>query len=116
MGAWSICCWQNTNKNLHSSKKTVPKRNRFSLFIQYFFQCSQQTVNIVIGSIVAHQTDADDLSLVRNGVPTVLLSLPLKYMHTNVETFDMHALEEGGRLLAHYLSAMDASWEEELWN
>lgn len=61
-------------------------------------------------------TDADDLSLVRNGVPTVLLSLPLKYMHTNVETFDMHALEEGGRLLAHYLSAMDASWEEELWN
>ena len=61
-------------------------------------------------------TDADDLSLVRNGVPTVLLSLPLKYMHTNVETFDMHALEEGGRLLALYLSAMDASWEEELWN
>ena len=61
-------------------------------------------------------TDADDLSLVRNGVPTVLLSLPIKYMHTNVETFDMHALMEGGRLLAHYLSDMDASWEEELWN
>lgn len=61
-------------------------------------------------------TDADELSLVRAGVPTVLLSLPLKYMHTNVETFDMHALMEGGRLLAHYLCEMDGSWEEELWN
>lgn len=60
-------------------------------------------------------TDADELSLVRNGVPSVLMSLPIKYMHTNVETFDMHALMEGGRLLAHYLSEMDASWEEELW-
>lgn len=60
-------------------------------------------------------TDADELSTTRAGVPTVLLSLPLKYMHTNVETFDMHALTEGSRLLAHYLAAMDASWEDELW-
>ncbi|MBE5786748.1 MAG: M42 family metallopeptidase [Clostridiales bacterium] len=60
-------------------------------------------------------TDADDLSLARAGVPTVLLSLPLKYMHTNVETFDMHALTEGGRLLAHYLKSFNSSWEDELW-
>ena len=60
-------------------------------------------------------TDADELSVTRAGVPTVLLSLPIKYMHTNVETFDMHALEEGGRLLALYLAAVEESWEEELW-
>ena len=48
-------------------------------------------------------------------MPTVLLSLPLKYMHTNVETFDMHALTEGARMLAHYLAAVDESWEDELW-
>ena len=60
-------------------------------------------------------TDADDLSIARAGIPTVLLSLPLKYMHTNVETFDMHALTEGGRLLAHYLKSFNNSWEEELW-
>ena len=63
----------------------------------------------------ATSTDADELGITRAGVPTVLLSLPLKYMHTNVETFDMHALTEGSRLLAHYLAAMDASWEDELW-
>lgn len=60
-------------------------------------------------------TDADKLSIARSGVPTVLLSLPIKYMHTNVETLDMHALTEGGRLLAHYLAKVDESWEDELW-
>ena len=60
-------------------------------------------------------TDADELSTVRAGVPTVLLSLPIKYMHTNVELLDMQALTEGGRLLAHYLADVDASWEDELW-
>ena len=61
-------------------------------------------------------TDADELSVTRAGVPTVLLSLPIKYMHTNVETLDMHALTEGGRLLAHYLANVDAKWEDALWN
>ncbi len=61
-------------------------------------------------------TDADELSVTRFGVPTVLLSLPIKYMHTNVETLDMHALKEGGRLLAHYLADMKECWEAELWN
>ena len=61
-------------------------------------------------------TDADELSVTRFGVPTVLLSLPIKYMHTNVELLDMHALKEGGRLLAHYLAEMKESWEAELWN
>ena len=61
-------------------------------------------------------TDADELSVTRAGVPTVLLSLPIKYMHTNVETLDLRALKEGGRLLAHYLAAVEESWEDELWN
>ncbi len=60
-------------------------------------------------------TDADDLSAVRGGVPTVLLELPLKYMHTSVETFDMHALTECARLLAAYCAAIDNSWRDELW-
>lgn len=60
-------------------------------------------------------TDADELATARDGIPTVLLSLPLKYMHTNVETFDMHALTEGARLLAHYLATINSRWEEELW-
>ena len=60
-------------------------------------------------------TDADELAVTRAGVPTVLLSLPIKYMHTNVETLDMRALTEGARLLAQYLANVEQSWEEQLW-
>ena len=60
-------------------------------------------------------TDADELSTVRGGVPTVLLSLPIKYMHTNVETLDLHALTEGARLLAHFLADVSGEWEDALW-
>ena len=60
-------------------------------------------------------TDADETTITRAGIPTALLSLPIKYMHTNVELLDMHALKEGGRLLAHYLAQVRESWEDELW-
>lgn len=60
-------------------------------------------------------TDADEIGVSHGGVPTALLELPLKYMHTTVETFDLHALEETARLLAHFAAEVDASWEDELW-
>ena len=60
-------------------------------------------------------TDADTLTIVRGGVPTVLLELPLKYMHTSVELFDMRAVTECARLLTAYCSAIDDSWRDELW-
>ena len=60
-------------------------------------------------------TDADAVGMARAGVPTVLLSLPMKYMHTTVETINTQTLKEGGRLLAHYVSELDAGWEEDLW-
>ena len=53
--------------------------------------------------------------LARAGIPTVLLSLPLKYMHTTVETIDLAALREGGRVIAHFLSELNAGWEDDLW-
>lgn len=60
-------------------------------------------------------TDAQTVSLARAGVPTVEIGLPLKYMHTTVETVDQDTIEEGGRLIAHFLSELDRSWEENLW-
>lgn len=60
-------------------------------------------------------TDADEVGGSRAGIPTVLLSLPLKYMHTTVETINLDALTEGGRVIAHFLSELDEGWEEDLW-
>lgn len=60
-------------------------------------------------------TDADAVGISRAGVPSVLLSLPMKYMHTTVETINTQTLQEAGRLLAHYVSELDEGWEEEMW-
>ncbi|MBQ8200814.1 MAG: M20/M25/M40 family metallo-hydrolase [Clostridia bacterium] len=60
-------------------------------------------------------TDADEIGVNRGGVPTVLLSLPEKYMHTSVETISLDTLEEGARLLSHFVSELDAGWEDDLW-
>lgn len=61
-------------------------------------------------------TDADDINIQREGIPTILLELPLRYMHTTVELIDMHTLEEGARLLAHFAAAVSPAWEDELWS
>ncbi len=60
-------------------------------------------------------TDTDRVNISRGGVPTVLISLPEKYMHTAVEVVSMEAIEESARLLAHFVSELDASWEDDLW-
>ncbi len=60
-------------------------------------------------------TDGDALQVNRAGVPMVLLSLPLKYMHTTVETIDTNVLAEGARLLAHFVAELDGEWGEEIW-
>ncbi|NLC32225.1 MAG: M42 family metallopeptidase, partial [Clostridiales bacterium] len=78
-----------------------------------------ESQNIEVQTAVVSRTtstDADSINIQRNGIPTVLLELPLKYMHTTVELFDMHTLEEGARLLASFAAAVDSSWENELWN
>lgn len=48
-------------------------------------------------------TDADSIAGVRAGVPTGLLSIPLRYMHTPVEMVDMADVENTGRLMAAYV-------------
>lgn len=57
-------------------------------------------------------TDANSLQIARDGVPTGLISVPLSYMHTTVETIAVRTVEEAGRLLAAFLMSVDAGWEE----
>jgi endoglucanase len=52
-------------------------------------------------------TDAWAIQVTREGVPTGLVSIPLRYMHTPVETVDTHDIERAGRLLAAFISELD---------
>jgi endoglucanase len=59
-------------------------------------------------------TDAWALQVARAGVPTVLMELPLKYMHTTVELISLDVLREQARLLASFLASVGEDWEEKL--
>jgi len=60
-------------------------------------------------------TDADNIQTVRGGIPTILLSIPLKYMHTTVETLKLGVVEDVGRLVALLIAEVSARWEEIKW-
>lgn len=59
-------------------------------------------------------TDAWPLQVSREGVPCALMSLPLKYMHTTVETCDLSVIEAQAHLLAETIGDIHAGWEETL--
>lgn len=49
-------------------------------------------------------TEAWATQVSRNGIPTVLVSIPVKYMHTPVEVTDMKDVKNAGRLIARFIS------------
>ena len=61
-------------------------------------------------------TDTDSIQIAREGIPCVLIGLPLKYMHTTVELLDTHVIEECGRLAAHFIQSIQEGWDEGLWS
>ncbi|MCY3831780.1 MAG: M42 family metallopeptidase [Chloroflexi bacterium] len=59
-------------------------------------------------------TDAWAIQVSREGVPTALLSIPLRNMHSPVETLDLKDIERTGRLLAHFIGQLDESFMDRL--
>lgn len=62
------------------------------------------------GAPVSSGTDAMDIQIAREGVPTAVLSVPCRYMHTGVETVEPRDVDRGARLLAGYLASLPADW------
>lgn len=59
-------------------------------------------------------TDAWVMQVTRAGIPTGLVSLPLRYMHTSVETLSFRDIELTGRLLALFVASVDREFVEGL--
>jgi tetrahedral aminopeptidase len=64
----------------------------------------------VEGIPVSSGTDAMDIQIAREGVPTGVVGIPCRYMHTGVETVDPRDVERCARLLAHYLASLPPDW------
>jgi len=60
-------------------------------------------------------TDAGAIQLARAGVPCLLVSIPLKYMHTTVETLSLDTVREAGRLMALFIDEISREWEGLVW-
>ncbi len=64
-------------------------------------------------------TDAFAVQVAREGIPTMLLGIPLRYMHTAVEVVAIQDMERAGRLLAEFILglpldfASSIKWEDQ---
>ncbi len=52
-------------------------------------------------------TDADAIHLSRSGVPTGLVSVPLRYMHSPVELVSVHDMDAAARLIAAFARLLE---------
>lgn len=62
-------------------------------------------------------TDAWGIQVAREGIPTGLIEIPLRYMHQPVETAAINDVERAGRLLASFTARLEPDfrprWEDE---
>ncbi|OGO06985.1 MAG: hypothetical protein A2Y73_00260 [Chloroflexi bacterium RBG_13_56_8] len=59
-------------------------------------------------------TDAWAIQVAREGIPTALLSVPERYMHTSVETLCVRDIERTARLMAQFIVGLDEDFAAQI--
>jgi endoglucanase len=59
-------------------------------------------------------TDAWSIQVARSGIPTGLLGIPVRSMHTPVETVSLRDIERTARLLAEFITRLDQDFADTL--
>jgi putative aminopeptidase FrvX len=59
-------------------------------------------------------TDAQAIEISRAGIPTLLISVPSRYMHSPVEVVHPKDVERIGRLIVSFIASLDEAFVEEL--
>jgi endoglucanase len=59
-------------------------------------------------------TDADAIQLTAEGIPTMVVSIPLRYMHTPVEVVAVKDIQRAGRLLAEFVASLETDFVEKI--
>ncbi len=59
-------------------------------------------------------TDADAMLVAGEGIPTAVVSIPLRYMHTPVEMVALKDIERASRLVAEFIVQLDGTFMEKL--
>jgi endoglucanase len=59
-------------------------------------------------------TDAYGMQIALEGIPTMVIGLPLRYMHTPVEVVSLKDVQRAGRLLAEFVVGLAVNFAEKL--
>ena len=59
-------------------------------------------------------TDAWTMQVQRGGIPCAIVSPPLRYMHTSVETIRLETLHQCAKVLSGMIAGIDEKWEDAL--
>jgi tetrahedral aminopeptidase len=59
-------------------------------------------------------TDAMSMQIAAEGIPTMVIGIPLRYMHTPVEIVSMQDIERAGRLLAEFAATLPPDYLDQL--
>jgi endoglucanase len=59
-------------------------------------------------------TDAYAMQVTATGIPTMVVSIPLRYMHTPVEMISIKDVERCSRLLAEFICSLDGEFMDKL--
>lgn len=59
-------------------------------------------------------TDAMGIQVVAEGIPCVVLGIPLRYMHTAVETVSLKDIRRAGRLMAEFITSLTPDFLEQI--
>jgi endoglucanase len=59
-------------------------------------------------------TDSDAMALVAEGIPNLVIGIPLRYMHTPVEMVALKDITRAGRLVAEFIAQLDVNFMDKL--
>jgi endoglucanase len=59
-------------------------------------------------------TDAYAMQISAEGIPTMVIGIPLRYMHTPVEVVALKDIQRAGRLLAEFIAALESDFVEKI--
>ena len=63
---------------------------------------------------ISSGTDAMAMQITAGGIPTIVLGIPIRYMHTPVEMAALADIRRAGRLLARFITSLEANSLQEL--
>jgi putative aminopeptidase FrvX len=92
----TICCGPNFHPKLFEALVETAK----SLEMSYHLEPAARVVG----------ADAAAIQVAREGIPAAMISIPLRSMHTPVETASVKDIERTGRLLAAFVSRLDGAF------